>query len=323
MRDTLNLVRGAVSTKDLLPVLTHFHIYEGRVQGGNGRVAIDAPCQELAGFDCTVPAERFLKAVDACDSEPKLKLTDGGKLTVSKGKFRATLPLADHAAFPRTPAVPKVNSFLGKVKLPALLPLLRRLYPFIGEDASRPWSCGVLLDGGYAWATNNVTLARAPCPVFQNTLLPVFAIDELLRIGQEPVSIQADENALWFYFTGGWWMRCQKLQGAWPDVAAFMPAEPPVRAWPAAPLAVAVRKVLPFCPDPKCPVVQIGPEGVGTLEGEMSALEGYDDLPAGCFRAEPLLAALDAAQSVDLSTYPKACYWSGEDIDGIIVGMRA
>lgn len=323
MRDALNLVRGAVSMKDMLPVLTHFHIYEGRVQGGNGRIAIDAPCPELAGFDCTVPAEQFLKAVDACDGEPKLKLTDGGKLTVSKGKFRATLPLADHAAFPRSPAVPKVNSFLDSVKLSALLPLLRRLYAFVGEDASRPWSCGVLLDGGYAWATNNVVLARAPCPVFQNTLLPVFAIDELLRIGQEPTSIQANENALWFYFDGGWWMRCQKLTGEWPDVAAFMPAEPSAHAWPAKQLAEAVRKVLPFCPDPKYPVVQTGPEGVGTLEGEMSALVGYEDLPIGRFRAEPLLAALDAASSIDLSTYPKACYWRGDGINGIVVGMRA
>ena len=322
MRDTLNLVRGAVSTKDLLPVLTHFHIYEGRVQGGNGRIAIDAPCPELAGFDCTVPAERFLKAVDACDGEPKLKLTDGGKLTVSKGKFRATLPLAKHEDFPRTAEVPKVNSFLDSVKLPALLPLLRGLYPFLGEDASRAWSCGAFLNGGYAWATNNVALARKPCPVFQNTVLPIFAIDELLRIGQEPTSIQSDENALWFYFEGGWWMRCQKLAGEWPDVAKFMPAEPPACGTPAAALREAVRKVLPFCPDPKYPVVQTGPDGVGTLEGEMSAMVGAEGLPTGRFRAEPLLAVLDAAEAIDLSTYPGACYWRGQGIDGVIVGLR-
>ena len=320
MRDALNLVRGAVSTKDLLPVLTHFHIYDGRVQGGNGRIVIDVPCPELAGFDCTVPAERFLKAVDACDGEPKLKLTDGGKLTISKGKFRATLPLADHAAFPKI-----VRGHEGSMKTPAqaLLPILRCLYPFIGEDASRSWSCGVLFSSGYAWATNNVCLARVPCYEERSYVLPVFAINELLRVGQEPGAIEDSENALIFGFMNGWWMRCQKLAGEWPNVAAFMPAEPPARAWPSRPLAEAVRKVLPFCPDPKYPVVQCGPEGVGTLEGEMSALVGYEDLPAGRFRAEPLLAALDASQSIDLSTYPKACYWSGEGIDGVVVGMRA
>ena len=323
MRDALNLVRGAVSTKDLLPVLTHFHIYEGRVQGGNGRIAIDAPCPELAGFDCTVPAERFLKAVDACDGEPRLKLTDNGKLTVSKGKFRATLPLADHSAFPKVASPTQIASFLDGEKLPPLLPTLRRLYPFIGEDASRVWSCGVYLNGGYAWATNNVCLARVPIHLFKNFVLPVFAIDELLRIGQEPVSIEACENYVVFYFASNWWMRCQKLEGQWPDVASFMPAEPSAHAWPSKQLAEAVRKILPFCPDPKYPVVQTGPDGVGTLDGDMSALVGYDDLPAGRFRAEPLLAALDASGSIDLSTYPKSCYWQGEGIDGVIVGMRA
>ena len=320
MRDTLNLVRGAVSTKDLLPVLTHFHIYEGRVQGGNGRIAIDAPCPELSGFDCTVPAERFLKAVDACDGEPRLKLTDGGKLTASRGKFRATLPLADHAAFPRL-GLPMTSGSYGAAE--PLLPVLRRLRPFIGEDASRPWSCGVLFRGGYAWATNNMCLARAPYEL-PEMVLPVFAVDELLRIGAEPSSVEVLENALALRFEGGWWLRCQKLEGQWPDVARFMPAQPPERAWAADTLREAVRKVLPFCPDPKHPVVQTGGAGVSTLEGEMSAEVGCygGDLPVARFRAEPLLAALDAARSIDLSAYPGACYWQGEGVEGVIVGLR-
>jgi DNA polymerase III sliding clamp (beta) subunit (PCNA family) len=319
MRDTLNLVRGAVSTKDLLPVLTHFHIYDGRVQGGNGRIAIDAPCPELAGFDCTVPAERFLKAVDACDGEPRLKLTAGGKLIVSKGKFRAMLPLANHAAFPKITREHKHSVQTPRAKL---LPVLRKLYSFIGEDASRAWSCGVFFSGGYAWATNNVVLARVPYDEPRAYILPIFAVDELLRIGQEPAAIENEDNALSFGFVDGWWMRCQKLEGAWPDVAAFLPAQPSDSYAPAKALADAVRKVQPFCPDPKHPVIQTGPEGVSTLDGDMSASVGHDGLPPGRFRAEPLLAVLDAAAGIDLSTYPKACYWRGAGIDGVIVGLR-
>lgn len=324
MRDALSLVRGAVSSKDLLPVLTHFHIYGGRVQGGNGRIAIDAPCPELAGFDCTVPAERFLAAIDACEGEPKLKLTEGGKLTVSKGKFRAILPLADHNTFPLTPMEPKAGSFLDDIKMPAILPILRKLYPFIGEDASRQWSCGVLFDEGYAWATNNVVLARMPSGILGNRmLLPVFAIDELLRIGQEPQSIQADNNAIWFYFKEGWWMRAQKLTGEWPNVAAFIPGTPPDTATSAELLRAAVRKVMPFCPDPKLPVVVLNEKGVSTLDGEMSATVGTAALPEARFRAEPLLAVLDAAEAIDLTTAPKACYWRGEGIEGVVIGVRS
>jgi hypothetical protein len=43
MRDVLKFVSGAVSTKDVLPVLTHFAFRDQRVHGFNGRVHICAP----------------------------------------------------------------------------------------------------------------------------------------------------------------------------------------------------------------------------------------------------------------------------------------
>ena len=318
MRDALNLVRGAVSTKNLLPVLTHFHLYAGRVQGGNGKVVIDVPCSELRNFNCTVPAERFLKAIDACDGNPKFKLTEGGKLTVSRAKFRATLPLADHESFPVVELERNRTTSYGSDV--ALLPVLRKLYPFIGEDASRPWSCGILFRGGYAWATNNVCLARVPYTL-PEILLPVFAVDELLRIAQEPSSVDQGDNWIGFRFEGGWWMRAQKLVNAWPGVEKFIPTALTGNSWDAQQIAEAVRKVIPFCPDPKQPVVETGPQGVSTLQGEMSAVVGQEGLPETRWRAEPLLAALDAATHIDLSTYPGACYWHGEGIDGVVVGL--
>lgn len=318
MRNTLNLVRGAVSTKDLLPVLTHFHIYEGRVQGGNGRIAIDAPCPELADFDCTVPAERFLKAVDACDGEPKCKLTEEGKLIISKGKFRATLPLAAHASFPKA-----VFGEGKRVKLPPVLAALRKLLPYIGEDASRPWSCGVLFRDGYAWATNNVVLARVPIQNLPDAVVPIFAIEEMVRMGLEPLTVLDSENALSFDLGEDRWLKVQKLSGDWPDVLKFIPAKPPEEGQLAQPLRKAIEKVLPFCPDPKLPVVQTGKDGVSTLEGESCAVLGMKELPETRFRAEPLLAVLGTASYIDLSTYPAACYWRGEGIDGVIVGMRS
>lgn len=318
MRDTLKLVRGAVSTKDLLPVLTHFHIYDGRVQGGDGRLSIDAPCLELAGMECTVPAERFLRAVDACDGEPKLKLTDGGKLSVSRGKFRALLPLAAQDSFPRA----DMDKDGGLSIDWALLPVLRQLQPLIGTDASRPWFCGILFRDGHAWACNNVAVARMRGPISEEWLLPVWAIDELLRIGQEPQAIKLRENYIGLHFEGGWWMKIQKLHGQWPDMADLMQKNPPGELVAAAPLAEAARKVLPFCPDQKVPVIRTGPEGVSTLEGEMSATMGQAGLPVSAFRAEVLLPVLDAAKHISLSTYPAACYWKGDGVDGLIMGVR-
>ena len=139
-------------------MLFRSHIYAGRIQGQNGWLAIDAPCPELAGIEATVPAERFLKAVDACDGEPKLSLTDTS-MTVSRKGFKARIPLLPHDSFPCV-------DVSGQPDLTGieLLPTLRRLRSFVSEDASRPWSQGVLCVGNHAYATNNVILVRAQLP---------------------------------------------------------------------------------------------------------------------------------------------------------------
>ena len=90
----------------------------------------------------------------------------------------------------------------------------------------------------------------------------------------------------------------------------------------AEPLRNAVRKVLPFCPDPSVPIISTGPDGVSTLDGAMSASLNYKGLPSSRWNANLLLTALDAASTIELDTYPSPCYWQGKNIDGIIAGVR-
>jgi len=321
MRETLDLVRGAVSTKDLLPVLTHFHIYSGRVQGGNGRVTIDAPCEELAGLDVTVPAKRFLDAVDACEGEPKIKVSDAGRLTLTRAKFRATLPLASHDSFPRS------EYRRGEAKQYALpktfLLSLGTLFPFVGEDASRPWCASVLLRDGYAWATNNVTLARMPIGAgYPVVAIPVFAVEELLRIDREPRKMMATDVAVTFDLGDGIWLKAQLLTGEWPDVSKIMPTKVPNKMVSTKGLAEAVLKVAPFCPDPRIPIIVTGDKGVSTMEGDMCAQVACGALPEARFRADVLLPVLEVAQDIDLSAYPNPSYWRSNVIDGVVVGVR-
>jgi len=178
--ETLRLVRGAVAKKEIVPTLTHFHIYDGRIQGGNSRRSINCECTDLKGFNITVPAERFLKAVDACNGEPKLKVTEGGKLSISRKRFKALLPLEDHDKYP-------INDNPGDYKninAESLLLALRTLQPFIGDDATRDWSNGIWIHEGFAYATNNVVLARVEVECSDSFILPADAEKEVLRIGK-------------------------------------------------------------------------------------------------------------------------------------------
>lgn len=315
MKDTLHLVRGSVSTKDFVPVLQCFHFYNGRVQGQNGRIAIDAPFPAIGDF--TVPAERFLKAVDACDGAPTVTLTDGGKLSVKKGKFRAVLPLGAHSSFPLAVKDGDILATGG-----GFLPMLRKLRPFISDDASRPWSNGILLRDGYAYATNNVIMARVPFAWdFGDINLPVYAVDELLRIGEEPTTLLLKPEAITFEL-GDAWLRAQLLAGEWPDVAARMEALEHGIPVPEG-LAAAIEKVLPFCPDPKMPEIVFSKDGVSTAEGDhCAAVEGMA-LPDGRYRAEVLLAVLAVAKTMDLAAHPAPIGFCGNGIEGIFVGLRA
>ena len=224
MQKILNFVKGAVSTKDLVPVLTNFHFYDGRVQGGNGRITIDAPL-DLGGVDITVPAVPFLRAVDACDGAPVLNVTPGGKLTMKKGGFKSLLPLSDQDAFPRVD-VDLTEGTLWKPEL-GFIKALRTIRPLIGDDASRPWSCGALFKDGYIYATNNVVMVRIPWAMPDGICIniPRFAVEELIRVGEEPAGFMFTKTSAVFVYgnlaEGTRWIKTQLFESAWPDVDKF------------------------------------------------------------------------------------------------------
>lgn len=319
MQAAIRLVRGAVSTKDLIPVLTHFHIYNGRIQGANGRVAIDTalPGVKSAALDITVPAERFLRAVDACDGAPTLTLISDSKLRVKRGGFTALLPLADHASYPREEKTGEAVQLTSTI-----LPILRCLRAFISDDASRPWSMGIFFKNGYAYATNNAVMVRAPAPwaALQGVNLPVYAVDELLRINCEPTALYQSANSLVFEWSDAW-LKAQVLTGAWPDVAARFDGLDTGAPIDAALLA-AITTVLPFCLNPKFPVIIFSATGISTEDGDCAAAVDVAGLPAGRFRAEVLQAVLQIAETANFAAYPAPIGFSGDGVVGMFVGMR-
>ena len=313
MLKTLKLVRGAVAEKDLVPVLTHFHIYDRRIQGGNGRLTIDSSLPELK-FNATVPADKFLKAIDACQGEPFMNLTDVN-LIIKRDKFRVQLPLADHTSFPLvTP--PKVSPVLLSIEF---LETLAALRPFVGEDASRPWLCSILFRDGYAYATTNPVIARVPWKG-QDMVVPVWAVDELLRINQPPIKIHIEDNAITFYYKHDTWLRTTLVNNDWPDVEQFFVKRKKPKKIPVG-LKQAVERILPFCPDNRLPEIILGKEGVSTADGAMSAAVEAK-VPAGRWHADNLLLVLNNATHMDLDSWPDACYWIGNNIEGVAMGLR-
>lgn len=320
MLDVLKLVRGSVAkgnTGALATVLTHFYIYDGRIQGSNGRLTIDAQCADLNICNIVVPADKFLRAVDACDGEPTLIVKDE-KLTIKKGKFRASMSTLPEASYP------VVSNFDGTlVQIDGeIIPTLRKLLPFISTDASRPWSNTVLIWEGHAYATNNVIVLRSQIAIASILVLPVYLIAEMVRIGKEPLSIGVAKNGVSVEYDT-FKLRGQTIMDQWPTSLIRLRDAMANQELPEVmeDLCASLGKLKPFFPDEKVPVVVFTPEGIGTQEGVQSAVFEVEGLPEGMYRYESLIAVLEVATHANFAMYPKAIPFRGNGLEGLLTCM--
>lgn len=212
----LKFVQGAIGKKDIVPTLTHFRIHDGKIKSYNGKIALCSPIE--LGIDCQPKAVDFIKAIQTCTDTVHLSMTPAGRLTVKSAKFKAHINCVDET-FPDVEPSGDLIQLSGN-----LLPALKALEPMIAEDASRPWARGILLRDQFAHATNNVVICQYwlgyAFPF--DMVLPHDAVNEMIRINQEPVSMQMAENAVTFHYQGDRWLRAQTVEPQWPDIARVL-----------------------------------------------------------------------------------------------------
>ena len=317
MLTELKFVQGAVAKKDFLPALTHFVIENGTVRGFNGMLALCSPIP----FDiaCKPKAESLVKAIANCTETVQLSLTPAGRLSVKSGKFKAFVDCVEGET-PHAMPEGEVVAIDGA----ALLQAFKVVSPFIGDDASRPWSNGVLLLGQSAFTTNNIILveywtgAAMPRPLN----IPRAAIKEILRIDEPPVSVQLTENSISFHFTGDRWLRTQLFETKWPDLTRVLNKES--KPAPLDPrLFEALKTIKPFA-DKMGRVVFKGGGKIAThdeeAEGASFEIEGFDH--TGVYQLEMLTLLQNGVKTIDWSLYPSPCMFFGDRLRGAIVGMK-
>lgn len=319
MKKTLQLISGAIVKNNPMNMFKAVHVYGDRIQAQDGRITIDAPCP-MPG-DYTVEAERFTKAVNACDGAPQIKMTDGGKLSLKKGGFRAIIPLLEHGAYPRV----EHDACGEEIALPdgGLLAILAKLLPLCAEDGdSRIWTTGINLAFGYAWATDGIIMGRAPLPFdLGDTVLniPAGALAILVKIGIEPKVLHITESSITFDL-GDTWMRAQLLNVPWPDARkhfnGIVHGEPVPDG-----LLVSVEQVMPFCTD-NLQTIEFSAEGISTAKGEHQAQVEGITLPDGRYAGGVLRLALTLATHANFAAFPAGVGFKGDGVEGVFMGMR-
>lgn len=323
MLDAIRFARGAISDKaKVLPVLSHFYIHGEHLQGSDGRMWIQAPCPELKGVSAVVPAERFLRAVDTCDGEPVIRFTDTGRMVVERKPFRSTLPVLPVDSYPYATATKGARKKIGT----GLMETLRALHDFLSTDAERMWATAVLFHNDVAYATNSamIGMVRTKCFAGLELKLPIYVIDEILRIGTPPDTFAMDDASMTFFWPKEiGWLRATPITAEWPVETAKKWLATKMSGLVDIPqtLAASIARVLPFCNDPKFPIIYFSEKGISTAQGEVQAEIAGFKLGVGAFRADNLQPML--AQSDKMIITDKAALFTGPNaFRGVMAPLR-
>ena len=318
MYSTLKKVHGAVSKRGVSSVLKMLRINKGKVIGTNGSLTIGATITELEHLDVTLDADKFLKAVAIADeSNLKITVTTTGRVKIASGKFKAFIPTVPNDRFPMSAPEGEL------IKCEGLLPAIKAVSPFIGDDAIRKWSNGCLITNKYVYATNNVTLVRYNVKMdVPSIVIPRGCVTELVRINKEPLGVVCDKSSITFIMDDEVWVKSSLIDLPWPDMDGFFERNTDLPYIPDD-LLTAVESVLPFCEDNKLPKIHFSSEGVSTSEGALGSNYEGIDLPIGCFHASVLMDILPSITHIDFSNYPKPCPFEGNDglLQGVLMGL--
>jgi DNA polymerase III sliding clamp (beta) subunit (PCNA family) len=315
MLNELKFVQGAVAKKDYLPALTHFCIENGTVRGYNGTLALCSPIP--FDIECKPKAAPMVQAIRNCTDTVVLSMTKAGRLSIKSGKFKALIDCVEGETSHVEP-----EGDIIEIDGQALLNAVKALQNFIGDDASRPWSNGVLLKGQSAFATNNVILVEYWTGVNFPTLnLPRTAVREILRVDEPPILAQATDTSFTLHYSNKRWIRTQLLSTDWPDLAKILERES-VQV-PVNPELFVGLEVIKSFTDKMGRVTF----HEGSLRTNLEESEGADyELEGltfpGSYNLEMLASLKDVVKTIDFTAYPRPCIFHGDRLRGAIIGMR-
>lgn len=319
LAQALRFVKGAVAAKDFVPEFTHFRIKDGRVIAFNGRLSLSHPID--LDFDVSPKAKFFEKALASMpeDAPVSITVTQAGRLSVKAGSFRVLvhchMDIPDHL-------FPQPEGDIHPIDLD-LLGIFKDVYPFIAEDASRPWAQSVLLKDRSAYATNNSALVERWCgTMFPSALaIPVDAVREILRIGVEPCSLQIGLRSATFHFPNGAWLRTQFREQDWPDLAPVI--DQPRTGLQPVPQAFFenVKRLETFIEDSGSIYIKGTTLSTTTTDSEGATLEVEQPLGDAAFHIKVLLKIAAVATHIDFRNRPAVFVAPG--IRGVAMPMTA
>jgi DNA polymerase III sliding clamp (beta) subunit (PCNA family) len=318
MLDALKFCQGSVATKDFVPELKHFAIANGRVRGFNGILALSSPIP--FDIDCKPKAQALVKAIANCTETVLLTMTPAGRLSIKSAGFKVNIDCLTEDTLHVEP-----EGELIQINGSELMKGLRAVVPFIGDDASRPWSNGVLLKDQSMFATNNAVIVEYfHGTVFPHVVnLPRDAVREMLRINQVPVSAQLTDNSITFHYENSRWLRTQLYINQWPDLEKVLNHSAnltPINEE----LFIALETVKPFIDKIGSIFFKNGQVCTHDYEDEGATHDVVGLGDDGYYKLANLMLLKGTAKVIDWSGsgFKGACIFQGDRLRGAIIGLK-
>jgi hypothetical protein len=313
-------ITDALSSKNLAREMTHYRVQGGEIRATDGRITAGHPFPDVGNF--LVPGREFEKLLKRFPTEPTVEILEQS-IKLKSGRSHGTIQTLNLEQW----NYPGVDADIWEDAPEGLVPVLRKLKPFVSDNATQEWALGIALEYGYAYATNNIVIAGARIDSIGDErigTLPVWAIEFLLDREEDLTDWAWTENYVAFRWASGAWMRSQLINTQFNEQASAM-ARNAEQYTPRVEITKEFRESFMRS-------IDLCEGAVGISATELSGAFGQaqfadeielEDLPEKTFWAAKMLKPVIAeATHWEPHTWPKAAPFRGEHLFGYILGRR-
>lgn len=194
IREALNRIRATVPKSSVVESHKLICIQDNKLQSFNGDAGTSTFC-ELPGFRFCVPAQDFIKLVDALGSKEGTLTHEDGWLHARVGEYESKFPTRNVIDFPDFMPKGGLKVFCSATNL---IPALRACASAMDDDAGRMQINGIAFHGTSVYSTDQKRLTRATLnsPSHADDVLSLAkpAIQQILKLGQPKYLFIADSK---------------------------------------------------------------------------------------------------------------------------------
>lgn len=308
MLKALHFLKGSIGSSDLLPSWQYLKLKKGFGIATNGTTTAIAPID--LNLDTAVKGADFYRALWA-NRDCKLSLTRNGNLKCADEVTVFVDTIADYSI-----QLPKGGTTHDAP--PDLLDAFRTVLPFAGTDGPGYWSNAVALRHRGLYATNGACLIRRQTGLDLNAIVPASAVQEIIRIGENPTKIIDCGADLIFMYVGKRRLIVRLLDVSYPDLNPLLKQWLPSKLCDVANLFDALKKLSPFV---QKSIYLIDNQLRTDRASEKGACIKMKIEKEAIFDYAQLMLLAPIAKKIDLSNYPDPVPFTGKKVVGLIAGQ--